>query len=39
MSATQRQKFQTEDVKSVWKPVITADWTKEKLHCLAIVCK
>ena len=26
MSATQRQKFHTDDVKSVWNPVISADW-------------
>ena len=35
MSATQRQKFQTEDVKSVQKPVVSSDWTKENLHCFS----
>ena len=28
-SATQRQKFHTDDVKSVRNPVISADWTTE----------
>ena len=28
-SATQRQKFHTDDVKSVWNPVRSADWSME----------
>ena len=28
-SATQRQKFHTDDVKSVWNPVRSADWSTE----------
>ena len=28
-SATQQQKFHTDDVKSVWNPVISADWMME----------
>ena len=28
-SATQRQKFHTDDVKSVWNPVRSADWLTE----------
>ena len=28
-SATQRQKFHTNDVKSVWNPVRSADWSME----------
>ena len=34
-SATQRQKFHTDDVKSVQNPVISADWTTEQLHCFS----
>ena len=29
MSATQRKKFHTDDVESVWNPVMRADWTTE----------
>ena len=37
-SATQRQKFHTDDVKSVWNPVVSGDWTSETLYCsIAIV--
>ena len=32
-SATQRQKFHTDDVKSVQNPVRSADWSTEQLHC------
>jgi len=32
-SATQRQKFHTDDVKSVRNPVRSADWSTEQLHC------
>ena len=28
-SATQRQKFDTDDVKSIWNPVRSADWSTE----------
>ena len=28
-SATQQQKFHTDDVKSVWNPVRSADWLTE----------
>ena len=31
-SATQRQKFHTDDVKSVQNPVRSADWSTEQLH-------
>ena len=31
-SATQRQKFHTDDVKTVRNPVRSADWSTEKLH-------
>ena len=34
-SATQRQKFHTDDVKSVRNPVRSADWSTEQLHCLS----
>ena len=34
-SATQRQKFHTDDVKSVRNPVRSADWSTERLHCLS----
>ena len=34
-SATQRQKFHTDDVKSVQNPVRSADWSTEQLHCLS----
>ena len=34
-SATQRQKFHTDDVKSVQNPVRSADWSMEKLHCFS----
>ena len=33
--ATQRQKFHTDDVKSVRNPVRSADWATEYLHCLS----
>ena len=38
-SATQRQKFHTDDVKSVRNPVISADWTwgRSSYIALAIV--
>ena len=29
MSATQRQKFHADDIKSVWNPVRSADWSTE----------
>ena len=32
-SATQRQKFHTDDVKSVQNPVRSADWSTEQLRC------
>ena len=32
-SATQRQKFHTDDVKSVRNPVRSTDWSTEQLHC------
>ena len=34
-SATQRQKFHTEDLKSVRNPVRSAYWTTEQLHCFS----
>ena len=34
-SATQRQKFHTDDVKSVQNPVRRADWSTEQLHCFS----
>ena len=34
-SATQRQKFHTDDVKSVQNPVRSADWSTEQLHCFS----
>ena len=34
-SATQRQKFHTDDVKSVWNPVRSADRSTELLHCFS----
>ena len=34
-SATQRQKFHTDDVKSVQNPVRSADWWAEWLHCFS----
>ena len=34
-SATQRQKFHTDDVKSVWNPVRSADWSTQQLHCFS----
>ena len=34
-SATQQQKFHTDDVKSVQNPVRSADWSTEQLHCLS----
>ena len=34
-SATQRQKFYTDDVKSVRNPVRSADWSTEQLHCFS----
>ena len=33
-SVTQRQKFHTDDVKSVRNPVRSADWSTQQLHCL-----
>ena len=36
-SVTQRQKFHTDDVKSDWNPVISADWTRKCYIVLAIV--
>ena len=32
---TQRQKFHTDDVKSVRNPVRSADWLTEQLHCFS----
>ena len=34
-SATQRQKFHTDDVKSVQNLVRSADWSTEQLHCFS----
>ena len=34
-SATQRQKFHTDDLKSVRNPVRSADWSTEQLHCFS----
>ena len=34
-SATQQQKFHTDDVKSVRNPVRSADWSTEYLHCFS----
>ena len=34
-SATQRQKFHTDDVQSVQNPVRSADWSTERLHCFS----
>ena len=34
-SVTQRQKFHTDDVKSVRNPVRSADWSTEQLHCVS----
>ena len=34
-SATQRQKFHTDDVKSVRNPVRSDDWLTEQLHCFS----
>jgi len=34
-SATQQQKFHTDDVKSVRSPVRSADWSTEQLHCFS----
>ena len=34
-SATQRQKFHTDDVKSVRNPVRSADWSADQLHCFS----
>ena len=34
-SATQRQKFHTDDVNSARNPVRSADWSTEKLHCFS----
>ena len=34
-SATQRQKYHTDDVKSVRNPVRTTDWSTEYLHCFS----
>ena len=34
-SATQRQKFHTDDVKSVQNPVRSADWSTEQLCCFS----
>ena len=34
-SATQRQKFHTDDVKSVQNPVRSADWSTGQLHCFS----
>ena len=34
-SATQWQKFHTDDVKSVQNPVRSADWSTEQLHCFS----
>ena len=38
-SATQRQKFHADDVRSVRNPVRSADWSTEYLHCLRITDK
>ena len=32
---TQQQNFYTDEVKSVWNPVINADWTMELLCCFS----
>ena len=34
-SATQRQKFHTDDVKSVRNPVRSADWSTQQFHCFS----
>ena len=34
-SATQRQKFHTDDAKSVRNPVRSANWSTEKFHCFS----
>ena len=34
-SATQRQKFHTDDVKSVRNPIRSADWSTQQLHCFS----
>ena len=34
-SATQGQKFHTDDVKSVRNPVRSADWSTQQLHCFS----
>ena len=34
-SATQRQKFYTDDVKYVQNPVRSPDWSTEQLHCFS----
>ena len=34
-SATQRQKFHTDDIKSVRNPVRSADWSMEQSHCFS----
>ena len=34
-SATQRQKFHTDDAKSVRNPVRSTDWSTEELHCFS----
>ena len=34
-SATPRQKFHTDDLKSVRNPVRSADWSTEQLHCFS----
>ena len=34
-SATQQQKFHTDDGKSVRNPVRSADWSTEQLHCFS----
>ena len=34
-SATQRQKFHADDVRSVRNPVRSADWSTEYLHCFS----
>ena len=34
-SATQRQKFHTDDVKSVRNPFRSVDWSTEQLHCFS----
>ena len=34
-SATQRQKFHTDDAKSVRNPVISANWSTEQFHCFS----